>query len=96
MRESGWSKKSKSQQRIQKKGQHTETMYALCLDFSYSSQSDGINFKLQMTSDGFTLIGDEHHPFNCTAGHTDTPAALGVVLASLSLSSLLDLMFQLH
>lgn len=28
-----------------------------------------------MTPDGFTLIGDEHHLFNCTAGQTDTPAA---------------------
>lgn len=40
-----------------------------------SAQSTGIKFKLQMTPDGFTLIGDVHHLFNCTAGQTDTPAA---------------------
>lgn len=43
--------------------------------FFSSMQSTGINFKLQMTPDGFTLIGDVHHLFNCTAGQTDTPAA---------------------
>lgn len=44
-------------------------------NLSNSTQSAGDNFKLQMTPDGFTLIGDEHHLFNCTAAQTDTPAA---------------------
>lgn len=39
-----------------------------------------------MTPDGFTLIGDEHHLFNCTAGQTDTPAAfsLGCCVGSIA------------
>ena len=40
-----------------------------------SAPSAGIKFKLQMTPDGFILIGNEHHLFNCAAGQTDTPAA---------------------
>lgn len=46
------------------------------LSFHAFMQSAGINVKLQMTPDGFTVIGDEHHLFNSTARPTDTPAVL--------------------
>ena len=43
-------------------------------NISYSIQSSGINYKLQLTPDGFTVTG-EPHLFNCTAGQADTQAA---------------------
>lgn len=46
------------------------------LSFHAFMQSAGINVKLQMTPDGFTVIGDEHRLFNGTARPTDTPAVL--------------------
>lgn len=59
-------------------------------NLSYSMQSAGINFKLQMTPDGLTLIGDEHHLFNCTAGQTDTPAAFSFGCCAGSVASVVS------
>lgn len=66
-------------------------------NLSKSMYSISINFRLQMTPDGFALVGDKNHLFNCKSGQTlQLYFFWGVVLAALPLSSLLDLMFQLH
>lgn len=47
-----------------------------------------------MTPDGFTLIGGEHHLFNCTAGQTDTPAAFSCGCYDGSVASVISVGFN--